>query len=165
MPSFPKNSGNASGYPPPSGKLPQHLHLFGAQLVHQIIQNAIGDMLIKDAHIPVLKQVKFQGFQLNDFFVRGVFYGDGAKVRKARHGADRCELRLADHDVDVSFFSVLVVNGVQEIGLNDVRGVDFIGCWGFGGHVRIPLFIIFDGVVKKTFCWVSFLNLLLGCFA
>src|SRR5439155_21267572 len=61
--------------------------------LHNVPQNAVDDVLVKDSKVPIREEIALQRFQFEAKFVWGVLNGDGAEIRKTGFGTDRCEFR------------------------------------------------------------------------
>jgi len=66
--------------PPADEEIPLHLHDAGLCHLYQIIQNLIRHLFMKGSLIAVGPKVKFQGFQFDAEFVRGVTDPEGCKI-------------------------------------------------------------------------------------
>src|SRR6266849_7820750 len=56
---------------------------------HDIAQDAVDSVFVKDSEAAIPQQIHFQGLQLEAEFLRLILNGDGAVVRKPGLGADR----------------------------------------------------------------------------
>jgi len=77
-------------------------HAAGLKNSHQIIQNAVGHVLIEDAFASKRLQVQFQTLELHAKLVRNVAKRERAEIGLARLRAQRRKLRTDDFDAIVA---------------------------------------------------------------
>lgn len=66
---------------------------------HKVIQNAIGDILVENAFVSKLLQIKLEAFKFHTLFVGNVPEDERPKIRLPGLGAHGRELRALDFDV------------------------------------------------------------------
>ncbi len=78
------------------------LHPARGKSAYQVIQDRVGDVLVKNALVPVTLEIELQTFQLDAFFVGSVGNRERRKVGLTRLWADRGELRTTNLDAVIS---------------------------------------------------------------
>src|SRR3979490_1963520 len=66
---------------------------------YQVVENAVRNILMKNAFVAEAPQVQLQAFQLQDFGARHVDDRERGEVRLSGHRADACE--LGTHALDL----------------------------------------------------------------
>ena len=82
-----------------SSKLPRDRRMYGAAGFHDVAQNTVDRVFIKDAKVSVCVEIHFQRLQFQALFAGFVSQGDGAEVRKAGLWADGGIFWNFDRDV------------------------------------------------------------------
>lgn len=103
-------------------------HSFGREDRDEVVEDAIGDVLVEDALVAELLEIHFQAFEFDAAVGGRVAEGKDAEVGLARLGAERGELRGDDFD-GVIAAGKLVLEGFQEV-------MERLGGEGFVGHER-----------------------------
>jgi len=115
--------------PAPGIELARHGRPDGAAGFDDILEDAIDDVLIEDAQVPVGQEVFFQGFQFQDARLRLVINGQGPEIRQAGLRTDRGELRDLDLDLVTG---ELVGKGIDRRELLQKPGLGFF--FGVSAH-------------------------------
>src|SRR4029079_3051894 len=79
----------------------------------EIVENAVGHVLVEDAFVAKALQVELQALELDALSVWGVGDRQRAEIGLARHGADRREFGADDFD-GVIAAGKLIVESFQE---------------------------------------------------
>ncbi|VTR68529.1 hypothetical protein DESC_710025 [Desulfosarcina cetonica] len=159
---------DGGGQATPRGELAGDFHELGREHLDQIVENAVGNVLVKHADVAELQQVVFQGFEFDDEAIRRIADVDGAEIGQAGHGADRGEFRLGNGDDDVPFALVGVFNGIKHLGgdhLGLVHGVAngmIIGFHGWLPSMGLVCFLYGRGLVCQMFCCDRWFQMLLA---
>ncbi len=75
------------------GEVPDHFHPARRGRRDEIVQDAVGHVLVKRALVPIGPDVELDGFELDEKLVGHVSDANGGEVRLARAGAEAGELR------------------------------------------------------------------------
>ena len=81
---------------------------------HQVVENAVGHVLVKNALVAELLQIELQAFQLDALAAGTIGERQRAEIGLARLGADRRELGADDLDRIVAV-GKLIVKGFQSL--------------------------------------------------
>ncbi len=98
--------------PAPRREGPNHFAAARPACRHEIVEQAINDVLVENPLVAVALQIEFEGLQLHAQLRWCVGEGDGAEIRLARLGTEARELRTDDLD-GVIAAGVLVGKGFQ----------------------------------------------------
>ena len=91
---------NYGGVNPPSrGKFAFNFNPVRIACLDDIVQNHVGDALIKRAHVAIRQHVVFKRLQFKTGFIRHIVNVNGAKVGQARFWAHRREFGTLRHDM------------------------------------------------------------------
>ncbi len=75
---------------------------------HEVIEDAIGDVLVEDAFVAKFLQIQLQALKFHALCVRYITKNKGAKVRLARLGTHGGKLGALDFDVVFSIWKRVV---------------------------------------------------------
>lgn len=116
------------------------LEATGLENGDEVVEDAVGDVLVEDALVAEALEVHLQALQLNALLFGRVRECERAEIGLAGFGADRGEFGTDDFD-DVIAAGKLVVEGFQEVaGIfwhgKWFRGVSDRLCWKMGLGAR-----------------------------
>lgn len=104
---------NYGGVNPPSrGKFAFNFNPVRIACLNNIVENHVGDTLIKRAHVAIRQHVVFKRLEFKTGFIRHVVNVNRPKVRQAGFGAHRREFRALGHDMKPTR-RVRVIKGVN----------------------------------------------------
>lgn len=72
---------------------------FGPTGFHEVLQDPVDGVFVKDAEVPIGVNVEFQRFEFDARFEGHVMNGNGAEVRESGFGTDRGVFRNLDRDL------------------------------------------------------------------